>query len=97
MRTIISRTACAALIALLVHPAALAQKRGFIATDYYKEIVPGDVAMSPAGDLVAFTVTTVVEKENRRHREVWVARSPLGQQQGGDYDLIDGPNSQEGS
>ncbi len=57
------------LVVLLAAASALAQKRGFVATDYYKEIVPGDVAISPAGDLVAFTVSTVVEKENRRHRE----------------------------
>ena len=55
MRNITCRTAGALLIALLVPVAALAQKRGFVATDYYKEIVPGDVALSPAGDLVAFT------------------------------------------
>jgi dipeptidyl aminopeptidase/acylaminoacyl peptidase len=32
----------------------------------------GDVALSPHGEFVAFTVTTVVEDENRRHREVWL-------------------------
>ena len=88
MRSIFSRTASAALIALFVHP-ALAQKRGFVATDYYKEIVPGDVAMSPAGDLVAFTVTTVVEKENRRHREVWVARMKNGMPDGAPFRFSD--------
>src|SRR5262249_32518367 len=56
-----------------------------VATDYYDEIVPGDVALSPAGDLVAFTVTTVVEKENKRHREVWMAHLKAGMPDGAPF------------
>jgi dipeptidyl aminopeptidase/acylaminoacyl peptidase len=77
-RIVVRRVLAAAIVVLLVPVAGLAQKRGLQPTDYYKEIGVSDVAISPAGDLVAFTVTTVVEKENRRHREVWMARVKNG-------------------
>lgn len=44
---------------------------GFRAGDYYGLVDVGDVAMSPTGDMVAFTVTRIVEKKNRRRREIW--------------------------
>ena len=34
--------------------------------------------MSPAGDLVAFTVMTVIEDKNQRHREIWLQRLANG-------------------
>lgn len=58
---------------------AVAQPRGLMPADYYKEVVVEDVAMRPQGDLVAFTVMTIVDKENRRHREIWL--QPLAQGQ----------------
>jgi dipeptidyl aminopeptidase/acylaminoacyl peptidase len=85
MRNVIRRTAGIVLVALIVPATILAQKRGFVATDYYDEIVPGDVALSPAGDFVAFTVTTVDEKENKRHREVWMARLKAGMADGAPF------------
>lgn len=66
-----------ALFVLAATP-ALAQNRGVSAEDYYRMVSVGDVAMSPDGELVAFTVTTVVEDANRRHREVWLARLQNG-------------------
>lgn len=60
------------LLAVVAAP-ALTQKRGVSAEDYYRMVDVGTVAMSPLGDMVAFTVTTVVENQNRRHREVWIA------------------------
>ena len=41
-------------------PDAHAQRRGLLPTDYYKEISVSQTAISPAGDLVAFTVMTIV-------------------------------------
>src|SRR5262245_65600194 len=70
--------ALAFVIAVLLPAALHAQKRGLIVPDYYREVVVSDVAMSPAGNLVAFTVTTVVEKDNKRHREVWMLRLKNG-------------------
>lgn len=56
---------------------AAGQPRGLAPADFYREVTVEDVAMRPQGDLVAFTVMTIVEKENRRHREIWV--QPLAQ------------------
>ena len=50
----------------------MAQTRGLLPADYYKEVMVEEVAMRPQGDMVAFTVMTIVEKENRRHREIWL-------------------------
>ena len=49
-----------------------AQQRGFQPADYYDLITVGDVAVSPEGDLVAFTVTRTLEEENHRRREIWM-------------------------
>jgi dipeptidyl aminopeptidase/acylaminoacyl peptidase len=54
-----------------------AQRRGLTPADFYKEVVVEEVAMRPQGDMVAFTVMTIVEKDNRRHREIWL--QPLAQ------------------
>jgi dipeptidyl aminopeptidase/acylaminoacyl peptidase len=62
------------LLVLSLPPLAYPQKRGLMPQDYYKEVTLGEVALSPAGDLVAFTVTTIVEKENKRHQEIWMQR-----------------------
>jgi dipeptidyl aminopeptidase/acylaminoacyl peptidase len=83
------RTCLVALLTLLVPALLQAQKRGLTVSDYYKQVVVGDVAMSPAGNLVAFTVTTVVEKENKRHREVWMARLRNGALDGTPFRFTD--------
>lgn len=74
-------------IATASSAAAQAQSapRALQATDYYKEVVVEDVAMRPQGDLVAFTVMTIVEKENRRHREIWLQPIAAGRPAGEAY------------
>ena len=47
----------------LVPATAAAQNRGLLPTDFYNEIGVGEVAISPDGALVAFTVTTVDEDD----------------------------------
>ena len=49
-----------------------AQVPGYAPELYYRLVGVGEVAVAPDGSHVAFTVTTVVEDENRRHREVWL-------------------------
>ena len=49
-----------------------AQSPGYAPDLYYRLVDVGEVAVAPEGSFVAFTVTTVVEAENRRHREVWL-------------------------
>jgi dipeptidyl aminopeptidase/acylaminoacyl peptidase len=69
------------LLLCLAFPAA-AQKRPLVPADYYRQVNVGEVAVAPSGELVAFTVTTVVEKENSRHREIWIQRLKDGRPEG---------------
>ena len=63
----------AAAVATLPAPAEMAaQNPGYVPDLYYRLVGVGEVAVAPDGGFVAFTVTTVVEAENRRHREVWL-------------------------
>jgi dipeptidyl aminopeptidase/acylaminoacyl peptidase len=52
--------------------------RAFQPADWYRLTTVSAPALSPAGDRVAFTVTTVREAENKRHSEVWVAATAGG-------------------
>jgi dipeptidyl aminopeptidase/acylaminoacyl peptidase len=61
-----------AAIALLAFAArALAQTRGVTAEDYYGFETLGDPHFSPDGATIAFVVTTIDQKQNRRRSEIW--------------------------
>ena len=62
---------CLAVVVAVAAPVS-GQQRGFQPTDYYRMASVSEPAMSPTGAYVAFTVTRVIEGENRRHREVWL-------------------------
>lgn len=72
----------AAVVQPVVQPAAAQQtpatKRAFTPADYYKITNLSAPEISPDGKLVAFTVLTVREKENKRHSEVWVVPTTTG-------------------
>lgn len=72
------RTVLVSLAFTLAAGAVAAQQRGFQPQDYYRLVSVSDVNVSPAGDFVAFAVTTVVEEENERHREIWMQRLDSG-------------------
>jgi dipeptidyl aminopeptidase/acylaminoacyl peptidase len=60
-------------ILLLATPlAANAQGRAFELSDWYRVTRLAGATLSPDGNTVAFTVTTVKEAENKRHNEVWI-------------------------
>ncbi len=68
----------------LASPAAAQQAsapRPFQLSDWYKLTTVSAPAMSPSGDRVAFTVTTVREAENKRHSEIWIASVSGGEPQ----------------
>src|SRR5829696_1984109 len=78
----------AALLLLAAMPAVAQQTaarsttpRAFQLADWYRLTTVSAPAMSPAGDRVAFTVTTVRESENKRHSEVWVVPTAGGEPQ----------------
>ena len=66
-----------ALVALLLPFALGAQpdRRPLTLDDYYRVEQVGGPAISPDGKWVAFVRTTIVEQENRRHSEIWLAAS----------------------
>ena len=73
-----------ALLVAMPGPAS-AQRRGFEPADYYDLVTVGDVAVSPDGDLVAFTLTRILEEENRRQREIWIQALENGRPAGEPY------------
>jgi len=79
----------ALLLVLSVAAPASAQKRGLLPSDYYKEVTISEVAVSPTGNFVAFTVTTVVEREDRRHQEIWLERIANGVPDGRPFRFTD--------
>ena len=58
---------------------ATTTRRAFTPADWYKMTTLAAPAVSPDGKLVAFTVTTVREAENKRHSEVWVVPTAGGE------------------
>lgn len=77
---------------LLAASEAAAQRRGIVPEDEYRVVTVGEVAVAPAGDRVAFTVTRVIEQENKRHRSIWMQRLVNGQPQGEPFRLTDPSN-----
>ncbi|MBW7933432.1 MAG: S9 family peptidase [Gemmatimonadaceae bacterium] len=65
-------------IPLTAQQPAPAAPRAFTPNDWYKVTQLSAPAMSPDGKLVAFTVTTVVERENKRHSEIWAVPTAGG-------------------
>ena len=48
-------------------------RRGITAEDYYAFEFLGDPRLSPDGRLVAYVVTTVDQRQNRRLSQIWLA------------------------
>ncbi len=76
-----SENATRALIVLLMLASSVAplsaqqaslRGRGITAEDYYSFEFLSDPRISPDGKLVAYVVTTVDQKQNRRHSNIWL-------------------------
>jgi dipeptidyl aminopeptidase/acylaminoacyl peptidase len=68
---------------------ASAQNGGLVPEDFYQEVGVAEVAISPDGALLAFTVITIDEAANRRHREVWMQELSGGQPAGDPFRFTD--------
>ena len=68
----------ALLLPLAVPSHAAAQGRAFTLNDWYRVTTVSSPVIAPDGKQVAFTVTTVVAAENKRHSEVWLAPTSGG-------------------
>jgi dipeptidyl aminopeptidase/acylaminoacyl peptidase len=69
----------AAVVVVTVPAAAQTTPRPFAPADWYRVTTLSAPAVSPDGKLVAVTVTTVVEKENKRHAEIWTVPASGGE------------------
>lgn len=77
MKVVIRFTAASlSLFLLLLSTVAVGRqaegKRGVTPEDYFLFEFAGDPRISPDGKLVAFVVTTVDQKQNRRHSSIWM-------------------------
>ncbi len=78
------------LIVLLAPGGSLwAQGRSYRPTDYYRLVTVSEVAVSPGGSSVAFTVTKVLEAENDRHTEIWLQPLRNGRPNGEAFRITD--------
>src|ERR1700716_2606852 len=71
MKSAARNIAVAIVAALLFAGAAHAQARGATAEDYYAFETLSDPRFSPDGSTIAFVVTTVDQKQNRRRSTIW--------------------------
>ena len=72
----------AALLTAVASPAfgqGAPGRRAFTPADWYRVTTVAAPAISPDGRLVAFTVTTVNQAENKRHSEVWAVPTAGGE------------------
>ncbi len=78
MKTALTR---ALALAMLASTALTAQSTGraFTPEDWYKIARVGGGSLSPDGNMLAFTVTTVLEDKDIRHTEVWLQPVSGGQ------------------
>src|SRR6476659_2960805 len=60
-----------AIVATLLTVGVRAQPRGATAEDYFAFETVGEPRFSPDGSTIAFVVTTVDQKQNRRRSAIW--------------------------
>ena len=64
-------TLAAAIASLVLAGPLFAQTRGATAEDYFAFETLSDPHFSPDGSTIAFVVTTVDQKQNRRRSTIW--------------------------
>jgi dipeptidyl aminopeptidase/acylaminoacyl peptidase len=71
--SIVSLLLCALLASSVARATQAEGKRGVTPEDYFAFEFISDPHISPDGKLVAYVVTTVDQKQNRRHSSIWMA------------------------
>ncbi len=69
--------------------APLLAQQGVTPEDYYKTVFVSQTEISPDGNYVAFTRTTIDVDNNKRHREVWMQKLNNGQPDGEPFRFTD--------
>jgi len=64
-------------------------QQGIQPEDYYKTVFISQTEISPDGNYVAFTKTTIDEEKNSRHSEVWMQKLSDGQPDGDPFLFTD--------
>ncbi|MCC5939979.1 MAG: S9 family peptidase [Balneolaceae bacterium] len=75
------KTALLIFLALWIACPLVAQQ-GIQPEDYYKTVFVSQTEISPEGNYVAFTKTTIDEEKNSRHSEVWMQKLSDGRPDG---------------
>jgi Tol biopolymer transport system component len=83
------RSVPALILLFLWLSAPLIAQQGVIPEDYYKTVFVSQTEISPNGEYVAFTKTVIDEKNNDRHREVWMVKLRNGQPDGEPFRFTD--------
>jgi len=61
------------------------EPRGLLPQDFYKEKIVESTALSPDASLLAYTIMTIDEEKNKRHREIWMQPIKNGKPNGDSY------------
>src|SRR4029079_14367522 len=64
-------TLSAAVMSLVLVVPLFAQTRGMTSEDYFAFETLGDPRFSPDGSTIAFVITTIDQKQNRRRSALW--------------------------
>lgn len=87
-KTHLLKSTLLASISLLITVQVIAQQ-GIIPEDYYKTVFVSQTEISPDGNYVAFTKTTIDVEKNARHSEVWIQKLINGQPDGESFRFTD--------
>ena len=87
-KTLLLKSTLLASISLFVTVQVIAQE-GIIPEDYYKTVFVSQTEISPNGNYVAFTKTTIDVEKNARHSEVWMQKLINGQPDGEPFRFTD--------
>ena len=71
--SLVSVLSCALLVSTIARAYQVEGKRGITPEDYFAFESISDPHISPDGKLVAYVVTTVDQKQNRRNSSIWMA------------------------